>query len=301
MDMTKIKYNLLFALFLVLACAPLRAQEAGSSELARLEKILETHFGQLAASQNDQARLQANEKIRQTMRQVLKIETSFSYPFEKLKNLSKLTSDDELLRVYTWNMPKDNGTYQYFGFTQYYLKKQKKYAVHELHDFSHEITNPETASLTAKKWYGALYYEIVTTEHKRKTYYTLIGWDGNDLMTNKKIIEVVQFSGSGNPRFSAPLFRRQNRVAKRVVFEYSKQASMTLRYDTKAKMIVFDHLAPSQPTFEGQFQYYGPDFSYDGLFFNKDGRWQYVEDIDIKNPKPTPRPKNRKVNHYESQ
>ena len=44
---------------------------------------------------------------------------------------------------------------------------------------------------------------------------------------------------------------------------------MMLRYDDKLKMIVFDHLSPSKPSYEGKYQYYGPDFSYDGLIFEK--------------------------------
>jgi hypothetical protein len=35
---------------------------------------------------------------------------------------------------------------------------------------------------------------------------------------------------------------------------------------------------------EGQYQFYGPDGSFDALVMRK-GRWEVVEDIDARNPK----------------
>ena len=47
-------------------------------------------------------------------------------------------------------------------------------------------------------------------------------------------------------------------------------------------MIIWDHLSPSNKTLEGRYEYYGPDFSQDGLFF-KDNEWKYYPDIKPKN------------------
>jgi hypothetical protein len=47
-------------------------------------------------------------------------------------------------------------------------------------------------------------------------------------------------------------------------------------------MIIFDHLSPSKPSYAGNYQYYGPDFSYDGLKFEQ-GIWELVENVDIRN------------------
>jgi hypothetical protein len=48
-------------------------------------------------------------------------------------------------------------------------------------------------------------------------------------------------------------------------------------------MIVFDHLSPSESIYEGQRQYYGPDFTFDGYkFVNK--RWKLFPDLDLKRP-----------------
>jgi hypothetical protein len=57
---------------------------------------------------------------------------------------------------------------------------------------------------------------------------------------------------------------------------------MSLRYDPTHKRIVFDHLSPSKPSYEGNYEFYGPDFSYDAFTFI-DNTWVLVENIDIRN------------------
>ncbi len=43
-----------------------------------------------------------------------------------------------------------------------------------------------------------------------------------------------------------------------------------------------DHLAPLDPSYEGNRSYYGPDFSYDVLEFNK-GKWVLEENVELRN------------------
>jgi len=56
---------------------------------------------------------------------------------------------------------------------------------------------------------------------------------------------------------------------------------MMLIYDTKFNMIVMDHLSPSSPVYNGDYQFYGPDLSFDALKF-EDGLWIYESAIDYK-------------------
>ena len=39
-----------------------------------------------------------------------------------------------------------------------------------------------------------------------------------------------------------------------------------------------------EASFEGQYQFYGPDLSYDGFEF-KNGKWLYIKDVDARNSK----------------
>ena len=70
----------------------------------------------------------------------------------------------------------------------------------------------------------------------------------------------------------------------RIVFEFSARAVFTLRYIAEQQMIIFDHLSPAKPEYLGDFQFYGPDSSFDG-FKLENGKWIYVRDLDLRNPR----------------
>ena len=67
------------------------------------------------------------------------------------------------------------------------------------------------------------------------------------------------------------------------MFEYATEVAMSLKYNEERKQIIYSHLAPNSidPTLEGQFQYYGPDGSFDALTLKK-GKWYQETDIDIR-------------------
>ncbi|MFW5754904.1 MAG: hypothetical protein ACOCV9_08875, partial [Marinilabiliaceae bacterium] len=89
-------------------------------------------------------------------------------------------------------------------------------------------------------------------------------------------------SSGGDLYFGAPVFDYQGQRRQRLIFEYSNQANMMLRYDDQNERIVMDHLAPRSPRYEGDRSYYGPDFSYDALKF-EGGKWVLIEDVDVRN------------------
>jgi hypothetical protein len=79
-----------------------------------------------------------------------------------------------------------------------------------------------------------------------------------------------------------PIFDGNGKTRDRVVFEYTRQASMLLRYVPDQNLIVFDHLSPPDPKLKNQRDTYGPDLSYDGYQL-KNGRWVYVDNLDMRN------------------
>ena len=152
-------------------------------------------------------------------------------------------------------------------------------------DKSAEIKNPDNAITNNNKWFGALYNKIIIKKTKSKTYYTLLGWDGNDKFSQKKIIEVLTFdANNGTPIFGADIFNFERKYPKRVIFEYSASCSMSLKFSNVKDSIVFGHLAPTSAQLEGQFQYYCSDMSFDGFGFKK-GKWNYGTDINALNEK----------------
>lgn len=224
------------------------------------------------------------------------IQIAFDYRFDTLKkDIGVLYSPDNMFRIIHWDIPKSDGTFDYYGFIQSkhieikktgLFRKSKTETMHlfSLTDRSAEIKNPENAITDHKKWYGALYNKIIVKKTKAKTYYTLLGRDGNDKFSQKKLIEVLTFDANGTPRFGADIFNFERKYPKRVIFEYSATCSMSVRYSNKKDSIVFGHLAPTSPHMEGQFQYYCSDMSFDGFGWKK-GKWNYGPDVNALNEK----------------
>jgi len=245
------------------------------------EKIIKNLFNELRKHLNDHDKENINDKIRETLKNTLKINFSFYYSFDSLTSIGKIYSKDSLLKIYTWNLPIYPNIYKYYGFIQYKTKKDS-ILLFELPCCNKSSLNENTIKIN--QWYGALYYEIidVITPEKFK-YYILLGFDFNNLLTNKKIIDVLFFDNNNELNFGLPVFFYNNKWVHRIVFEYSAKVSMVLRYDNRLNMIVYDHLSPSHPMYIGKYQFYGPDFSYDGLKL-QNGKWIEVKDIDIRNP-----------------
>ena len=60
-----------------------------------------------------------------------------------------------------------------------------------------------------KGWIGAVYYRIVETKSGNQTYYTLLGYDENNIRSNRKIIEVLNFVND-EPEFGGRFFSFEN-------------------------------------------------------------------------------------------
>jgi hypothetical protein len=192
--------------------------------------------------------------------------------------LSRVDAPDGTFRLFTWNLPNAVGGHRYEGLLMVQLGKKR--SLHELRDLTAELNAPEIPELGPERWYGALYYQVVPVKKGGKTYYTLLGWKGYSKVETRKVVEVLSFKG-GKPRFGAPLFGAGKLKKHRLVFGYSFQASMALRYEAAQERIVLDHLVPARADQEGQWAFYGPDMSYDAYVWDK-GQWQYVRDIDAR-------------------
>jgi len=233
----------------------------------------------------DDEKISLNDSLLKLFREVLDAEGSFEYPFNKLIYCGILKSSDNLVRIYNWNLRFSDGSYKYYGFIQYYHPKHNEIYTWELKDVSKNIENPETLILNHNHWYGSLYYYIYTHKERNNTYYMLLGWDGNNFFTNKKTIEPLHFTKEGEPFFGKKVFNYKLRNQTRIIFEYSINVTMVLRYDDNVNAIVWDHLSPENLSKKDDYTYYGPDASYDGLKFEK-GKWQYIPEIYVTNPKP---------------
>jgi hypothetical protein len=229
-------------------------------------------------------RYNASYTFIKTLVSALKTPHSFTFNFDSLKAISIQTPPDKKFRIFSWHVMNNDGSYRYYGTIQM-NNPEGKLEMFPLIDFTPAIKNPTDTVTTNEKWYGAQYYQIVpVTANVKSPYYILLGWKGNTIKSNKKVIEILQFKND-KPVFGLAAFDgdKNSPNKKRVIFEYTRQASMVLNYDPKIGMIVFDHLAPPDPKLEGKYDLYGPDFSYDG-YKVLNGRLQLVSDLKLENP-----------------
>ncbi len=211
---------------------------------------------------------------------LLREKTLFDHKFADYPGLSTLISSDEMLKITTWNVEDITGDHHFFGLIA--VRNEEEMEVFPLNDRRDDIPSAEFADVDADKWYGAVYYQLVEERYKGDAYYTVLGFNGNNAFSRMRIVDVITFGKNGQPRFGAPIFEIGARTKHRLIFEYSNRANMMLRYDEREKIIVMDHLAPLDPSYEGNRSYYGPDFSYDALEFDK-GKWILKEDVELRN------------------
>ena len=194
--------------------------------------------------------------------------------------LGQLASEDGVIRMLCWNLVMQNDDYQYHCVMRH--KPEKKIVFVTVFQDNSDWKRIDRKPIRPNKWYGALYYKILANRYRGKTNYTILGWDGKDNITNRKVVDVISIQGK-SVILGSSIFKNEKELpVHRLIYEYANDVSMALNFDAKEKMIVMDHLAPEDSRFEGQYQFYGPDFSYDALKFKK-GAWIFERDVFAKN------------------
>ena len=252
-----------------------------SPEWARVMATHEALKG--ARTQND--RLALHDQLEAMWPEALATGHAFSVDWDIWNQaVVDLGEDDERMVVFTWNVELDNRNQRYGGWVAHAAPETDLGYV-----FTSLTHDPEakamdvTRLLRHDQWAGGLYYDGMLTYDKGSPVYTLVAWDGADALTNRKKIETLE-PRNGRVRFGAPRFDMPTGLQKRVVLSYGDAVQATLRVEPSAGRIVFDHLAPEDPSMRGQYAFYGPTLSYDGLEWRK-GRWQFVSDVSVKNAK----------------
>jgi hypothetical protein len=206
--------------------------------------------------------------------------TRFDLELDSVPFLGQLSSWDGVIRMLCWNLVLENGNYQHHCIMRH-KPTTETVAVTVFQDNA-DWERIDRKSIRPNDWYGALYYKILANRYRGKTYYTILGWDGKDNITNRKVVDVITIQGKSVTLGSSMFKNEKGLPYHRLIYEYANDVSMALNYDEKEKMIIMDHLSPEDSRFEGQFQFYAPDFSYDALKFDK-GEWIFERDVFAKN------------------
>ena len=248
-------------------------------QISGAEKDSLSLYSELILSAKESSdRLKANTHFLALFKKILEDDASFEYPFDELKSISRLQSADGKVRLFSWNVPIGRNELKYFAVLQY-RPEPGNYDYHIMQEKDTTLQEIKNYKAGVENWPGALYLQIVEKHAPYKTYYTLIGWNGNSRLTSLKVVDVLSFNKNAEPEFGEAIFKVGKEVQSRMVFEYSATNKMILEYRPDLDMIIFDHLSPASPNLTGLYEYYGPDFSFDGLQWT--GRqWLYTPDID---------------------
>lgn len=274
----------------------LAAQKADTSlaVFRQAEWEMQDAFGSAFYSHTDAEKVEGNKRLLAIWDRIAANPKILNYPFNAIrKDISVLSPKDKKFMLVTWNIARNDGTHAFFGYLLVNNTKRVKkgwfrhetvqgYEYFKLLDRSAQVKSPETYIGTPDKWFGMLYTALVECDG----YYTLLAIDGNNKMTQRKFVDVLFFRTNGEPVFGKDVFKFARKNPRRLMFEYSSDITMSLRYNDKRGQIVYSHLAPNKEgdVLEGQFQYYGPDGSFDALEMHK-GKWVTVEDVDVRTEK----------------
>ena len=284
------------------------------------DSIIRLHK-EVITERNTILRYQKNDSLMYLLEEVLDFKNSINYPFDSLKTISVLTSPDKKVRIFTWYLVNDDRIYEHYGFIQTYNEDKQKYRVCTLIDKWKRIIRPESQMLACENWFGAVYSELIEVNAaNNKTYYTLLGWNGGDIFSQRKVIEVLVINNKGVASFGAPIFKGYAKGKQiRIVFEYAKYSPFVLRYEKQsyteksttkdkktnkylmetlsAKMIVFNQLIPMDESLQNIPQFMVGEASMNSAFIEKDGKWVFKANIIARNPpskQPPPPPRDNR-------
>lgn len=242
----------------------------------------------------DSGRLQVNTIFFKKFQSALESLSSVDIDLDSINGITHVASVDGKIRLYTWNVPLNNGTNKYFGFLQ--VKIDSSFII-PLQSIATDPTDLDKKQLPPQEWYGAIYYKLIEVELNGQKIYTLLGWDGYTSNSNRKFIDILHLDKTGNIVFGMPVFKTDKGIKTRVVLEYAEKANLLLRYDYQAIsvekrqkikkenawIIVMDRMIPMDPSMEGFRKYYVPaGDTYDGYIY-MNGYWSLVENIEVAN------------------
>lgn len=273
--------SILALCFLATLIAPAQSiSKADYKNLEKKEDSLKRLAEKIIQGVNPIDRLRADSIFTKVLVRSLKTKNSFHYPFDSLYGISKLYAPDSSFRIYSWQMVINDNVIRQHGAIQM-KTADGSLKLFPLIDKSDITSNTADTIANNYGWMGAVYYKVILTKHQGTSYYTLLGYDENNIRSNKKTIELLTFK-NGEPIFGSRQFSivsgygYNNKMA-RFIMEYKKQASPRLTYDEDLNMIIFEHLVSESNQPNKKWTLIG-DGDYEGFKWT-DGKWVYVNKV----------------------
>jgi len=259
------------------------AQRIGKAELKILnlkEDSLKNYSAKIIQGINAENRFNADSIFTRILVRALKTKNSFHYPFDSLQTVSVFYSPDSVFRIFTWQLVINENVIRQHGAIQ-----MKTYdgslKLYPLIDKSDITTNVQDTIGNNYGWIGAIYYKIILKKSGNQNYYTLLGFDENNIRSSRKIIEVLSFVND-EPVFGGRYFSYEEDAVfrsaqSRYIMEYKKEAGPRLNYDKELDIIVVEHLVSESKEPNKKWTLIG-DGDYEGFKW-KNGKWVHVEKI----------------------
>ena len=235
-------------------------------------------------------RFKAAELFKDQFEIMLNTPGSYDHQFESLKWISRLTSNDDKFRIFSWIVADDDVVSTTYGYIQFADGR-----VITLNDTGELNTDLEYEQLSDQNWFGAIYYHIMPFTSEGKTDYILFGYRQFAKFDKVKVLDVLSIKGDevtfGKDLFVRKIEGEKEEIKTRILLTYSADSNVTLHYNSSRDMIVYDNLIPRMGRIKGQ----GPTQLSDGSFvgYKQDvGRWVYVEKMfnHISDEAPRPMP-----------
>ena len=166
-----------------------------------------------------------SERFVRQLVHALKIPNSWLYPFDSLSTIINIIkSDDSSFRIFNWEITPSNITKRYYGAIQLPGERLKLIG---LNDYTEEVgKGAEDSILTGGKWFGALYYRIMSQEINGRKMYTMFGYNGSSSISNKKLLDAMYFEDNhvvfGAPIFGVSSHNFPGHRVNRFILEYKK-------------------------------------------------------------------------------
>ncbi len=265
-------------------------------------------YGYKIINETDLAkRLNADSFFTKILVRSLKAPNSFNKNADSLHYISILTSPDKRFRIFTWQLMINENLTRQHGAIQMNSKngELKLFPLIDKSDVTVNITDTIANNLG---WMGAVYYKLIQNEFDNNTYYTLIGFDANNIRTEKKVIEVLYFDNE-KPVFGGDFFAKdtsnqllKNMPVARYVLEYKKFAPPRLNFDSSLNLIVMEHLV-SESNEPSKKYTLVPDGDYEGFKW-QNGKWVYIKklftEVTEEGAAPTPIPLNKEKGLFQN-
>ncbi|MEP7165590.1 MAG: hypothetical protein ABI741_12895 [Ferruginibacter sp.] len=248
--------------------------------LFQKEDSLKTHAWKIIEGINASDRFKADSIFTKIFVRALAVKNSFYHPFDSLLTISRLYAPDSSFRVFTWQMVINENIIRQHGAIQL-RTADGSLKLFPLIDKSDVTVNVADTVGNNLGWMGAVYYRIILTKNLGHKYYTLLGFDENNIRSNKKVIEVLDFV-NGQPMFGGRFFSIPSGTLiahnpSRYIMEYKKESAAKLNYEDDLGLIIAEHLVSESKEPQKKWTYI-TDGDFEGFQW-MNGKWVFINNV----------------------